>query len=116
MKGTPAHLPPVATRFKPGVSGNPGGQPKEKPFTDAYRKFSKYSLEKIKALDTEKLTGAEAVAIAMLREAIKGKPIAAQEATDRTEGKVKQTVEVEGGLAEAFAVAAERLASERGRR
>jgi hypothetical protein len=24
----PKHLPPVETRFKPGVSGNPGGKPK----------------------------------------------------------------------------------------
>jgi hypothetical protein len=116
MNRTPANLPPVETRFKPGVSGNPGGQPKEKPFTDAYRKFSKMSIEKIKALNTDELTAAEAVAVGILREGIKGKPVAAQEAADRAEGKVKQTVEVEGGLADAFVVAAERLASARGRR
>ena len=31
-------LPPIETRWKKGQSGNPGGRPKTKPLTDAYRK------------------------------------------------------------------------------
>lgn len=88
------HEPPIHSRFKKGQSGNPGGQPKEKPFTDAYRKFAKLSIAEIKALDVEKLTAAEAVAVGMLREAMKGKPAAACEAADRSDGKVKETLEV----------------------
>lgn len=33
----PRQNPPVATQFKPGQSGNPGGKPKTKPLTDRMR-------------------------------------------------------------------------------
>ena len=79
-------------RFKPGQSGNPGGRPKRKRITEALMD----ALETlVKAGDK---TAAEAVAVAMIRKAIKGDVKAATFIADRTEGKPAQTVKVEGGI------------------
>lgn len=88
--------PPEEHRFKKGQSGNPGGLPKRKPFADAYRRFAKMPIEEIEKLDPKKLTGAEGVALATIRDAIKGAVMAAKEAADRAEGKSIQTLELGG--------------------
>ena len=65
--------------WKPGESGNPGGRPKKKPLTDAYAAL----LAKPIPNDKEGRTFAEAIAQAMIKEAIKGKVNAASEIADR---------------------------------
>jgi len=80
------------TRFQPGVSGNPGGRPKSKLLSEAYKR----------ALEAEILTGkfkglteAEVIAQRLLDEAKKGKVNAASELADRVEGKPRQSYEVQ---------------------
>jgi hypothetical protein len=66
------------------------------------------TFEQIQSLDTSKLTGAQLVALATLKEAWKGKTMAAVEVTDRSEGKVAVEAKVETNvdLARAFRDAA----------
>jgi Family of unknown function (DUF5681) len=78
-------------QFKPGQSGNPGGRPK-RPLSDAYRDL----MDKIVPGDKEKRTFAELIALAVAKEAIKGKTQAAIEIADRVEGKSMQGVQVSG--------------------
>src|ERR1017187_9707883 len=96
-------LPEEAKPFmwKPGESGNPGGRPKKKPLTDAYAAL----LAKLIPNDKEGRTFAEAIAQAMIKEAVKGKVNAASEIADRIEGKSLQRVAVSDGdpLAELLA-------------
>src|SRR5207253_119120 len=79
-----------ATRFKPGRSPNPGGRPKSKLLSEAYRSL----LATVHPKDSEGRTYAELIAVGQLNEAIKGKTPAAKEAADRTEGPVTQQHEV----------------------
>jgi hypothetical protein len=78
--------------WKPGESGNPGGRPKTKLITEAYRAL----LDKPFPGDPQGRTGAELIALAMLKEAIKGKVNAASELADRIEGKAAQSVTLGG--------------------
>ena len=78
-------------RFKPGQSGNPSGRPK-KLLTEAYHAI----LGKQFPGDPKKRTFAELIAESMAKEAIKGKPQAAIEIADRTEGKTTQAHELSG--------------------
>src|ERR1700722_18271378 len=78
-------------RFKPGQSGNPSGRPK-KLLTEAYHAI----LGKKFPGDRKKRTFAELIAESMAKEAIKGKPQAAIEIADRTEGKTTQAHELSG--------------------
>jgi Family of unknown function (DUF5681) len=77
--------------FKPGQSGNPAGRPK-KLLTEAYHAI----LSKKFPGDPKKRTFAELIAESMAKEAIKGKPQAAIEIADRTEGKTTQAHELSG--------------------
>jgi hypothetical protein len=79
-------------KFKPGQSGNPGGRPKRKKITDALID----ALEVV--IKSGNKTAAEAIALAMVRKAIKGDVKAATFIGDRTEGKPMQAVKIEGGL------------------
>jgi hypothetical protein len=87
-KGVP---PPVGTGFKPGVSGNPGGRPKRTPVTDAMRDLlnSPHPAKKYKGK-----TYAEVLALKEVELAIEsGDMRAAQEITDRVEGRVPQSMQ-----------------------
>jgi hypothetical protein len=94
----------VATRFKPGESGNPKGRPKKKPLTE--------QLEK--QLDDPKQ--AAAAAKAMIGKAKKGDVNAFREVADRVEGKVAIPVEAKLDLGELWREVAESLAKAKGRR
>ncbi len=76
--------------FRPGVSGNPGGRPKLKILSDAYRDI----LGQLVPGDPEGRTYAEIIALGQAREAIKGKTQAASEIGDRTEGKARQAIDI----------------------
>ena len=83
--------PPGEHRWKRGQTGNPGGRPKKKPLTDAYARILK---RQVPAYVVRKLglkghpTYAEMIAMALAKEAIKGKVQAASEMADRVEGRV----------------------------
>lgn len=78
-----------ATRFQPGVSGNPGGRPR-KFISEAYERLAFQRDQE----DKHGRTYAELLAEAQFREAIKGKTQAAREMTDRLEGKATQPIEL----------------------
>ena len=77
--------------WKPGQSGNPGGRPKKKPLTEAYNLILKRRVPKdvlAKLALRGHPTYAQVIAMALAREAIKGKVHAAAEMADRVEGRV----------------------------
>ena len=78
-------------RWKKGQSGNPGGRPKSRILSDAYR----YKLEEPVPNDPEGRTWAELIAEAQVRDAVRGNVNAAREIADRTEGRAKQAIEFE---------------------
>jgi hypothetical protein len=93
-------LPPgmAEKMWKPGQSGNPGGRPKRKPLTDAYSALlgQTIPLDVARQLRiSEASTYAEVVAMALLKEAVKGKVNAAAELADRVEGRVMERVQVD---------------------
>ena len=75
--------------WKKGESGNPSGRPK-RPLTDAYNA----QLARVKDGDRQGRTYAQLIAEAQIKQAIKGNTMAAKEVADRTEGRVRQAVEV----------------------
>jgi hypothetical protein len=81
----------IPHRWKPGQTGNQAGRPKKKPLTDAYARILK---RQVPAEVVRKLglrghpTYAEMIAMALAKEAIKGKVQAASEMADRVEGRV----------------------------
>ena len=92
-------LPPgmAEKMWKPGQSGNPGGRPKRKPLTDAYSALLGQTVPPEIARQlriSETSTYAEVVAMALLKEAVKGKVNAAAELADRVEGRVMERVQV----------------------
>ncbi len=83
-------VPPPEHRFKPGQSGNPGGRPKTKLITQAYR-------ELLEQLDPEeRKTLAQKLARKAVDQALKGSLAALKEITDRTEGKSVQPLSHSG--------------------
>ena len=92
-------LPPgmVEKMWKPGQSGNPGGRPKRKVLTDAYTALLDQNIPPDLARKlqiSESSTYAEVIAMALVREAVKGKVNAAAELADRAEGRVMERVQV----------------------
>src|SRR5271168_4212991 len=88
-----------ASREKKGQSGNPGGRPRSKTLSDAYR----LKLEEPVPNDPEGRTWAELIAEAQVRDAVRGNVQAAREIADRTEGKARQAIEFEDKtMTEAF--------------
>ena len=81
-----------ATQFKPGNRANPGGRPKKTKITDATRAW----LEEIDPVTG--MTNAERVARAQGRQALKGSTGAFNALADRTEGKVVDRSETQGGI------------------
>jgi hypothetical protein len=81
--------------FMPGQSGNPLGKPKRKPLSDAYSALLGQTVPPEIARQlriSEASTYAEVVAMALLKEAVKGKVNAAAELADRVEGKITQPI------------------------
>lgn len=92
-------------QWKKGQSGNPGGRPKCKTLSDAYR----HKLEEPVPNDSEGRTWAELIAVAQVRDAVRGNVQAAREIADRTEGRPRQAIEFEDKtISQAF----ERMTSE----
>jgi len=83
----------TATRFTPGRSGNPGGRPRNKPYTDAYLKVADLSVAELQSLPDDSV--AVGIAKAMARAALEGKISAAVECANRAEGTPRQTVGIE---------------------
>lgn len=73
--------------FMPGQSGNPGGRPKKKPFTDALLQIL-----------SEKPSEAKEVVQGLLNIAKAGDSSAFKALADRAEGKVLQGIRMEGEL------------------
>jgi hypothetical protein len=76
--------------FKPGQSGNPAGRPKKALLSDALRRQLA-----ITAPGMPERTQAEAIASALISEAIAGNIAAAREICDRTEGRPMQSIGVD---------------------
>src|ERR1044071_4903172 len=88
--------PPVETRFKPGRSGNPGGNYKNTPkISNAYNRLLAMSLEELKAFRASNV--AEEIALKQVRAAVGNDASlqAVKEITDRTEGRAKQNMVIE---------------------
>lgn len=94
-------------RWQPGKSGNPKGRPKGTTISDAYRKILASKLPPgtdlpkafrsvLEKMVNEGATIAEFVALAQIKEAIKGRTGAASEIADRVEGKPKQQHQITG--------------------
>ena len=82
--------PPKETQWKPGQSGNPKGRPKSITLSEALRA----QLGQVMPGEDEK-TYAEKIALVLCEEATKGNVGAAKEIADRTEGKPRQTLDVD---------------------
>jgi hypothetical protein len=76
--------------FKPGESGNPKGRPKSVTLSEALRA----QLGQMMPGEDEK-TYAEKIALCLCDEAAKGNVGAAKEIADRTEGKPRQSLDVD---------------------
>jgi hypothetical protein len=81
----------IGHRFPKGTSGNPGGRPKMKLMSEAYK--AALELEEHAKFPVPR-TNAEAIAQKMVSEAKAGKVNAAGEITDRVEGKPRQAYDV----------------------
>jgi len=84
--------PPVASRWKKGVSGNPRGRPKKR---DILTSLLKEEIAKICPADREKRTWKELIVRATLQLAMKGNATALKEVWERLDGKVLQTEKVQ---------------------
>lgn len=94
MSGRTENLKP----WPKGVSGNPGGRPKQKLISDALRDGLAECIER------GDKTGAMLIADAIMGKAIKGDVGAAIFVRDSTEGKPVQAVKVEAKMDEATAL------------
>ncbi|MGB7728646.1 MAG: DUF5681 domain-containing protein [Candidatus Acidiferrum sp.] len=80
----------TAFRFKPGVSGNPGGRPRTRPISQRYRELMEQELPEIYRIKyglAEGATFADGIALAMAKDALEGKPAAVREIREAIEGK-----------------------------
>ena len=83
-------------RFKPGVSGNPGGRPKKRPISDRYAEIAEREMseeDRVKYGLPEGATYGDALAIVTFRAALAGKIEAAREVREAIEGKTPQRQE-----------------------
>lgn len=98
--GTPQNLRP----FRPGVSGNPGGRPRKRPISDRYERMADLEISdelvqilrlptglKVLLKTLERPTLGDAVALAQLLGATKGKTEAAKEVREAIEGRSSAT-------------------------
>src|SRR3990172_11664377 len=89
--------PPVASRWRKGVSGNPRGRPKKQ---DSLTSLLQEEIAKICPADQEKRTCKELIVRATLQLAMKGNATALKEVWERLDGKILQTEKVQFGGAE----------------
>lgn len=75
--------------FQPGVSGNPGGRRKERPYRDALRKVL---AEESDAAELQPKTKLEAVVRAHVTRAMAGDASSIVHIADRLDGKVPQAI------------------------
>ncbi len=80
----------IGKTFPKGVSGNPSGRPKLTKLTEALREQLAEEMP-----NAPERTIAEAIARTLIREAIGGNVQAIREIGDRTEGRPKQTLDVD---------------------
>jgi hypothetical protein len=80
----------IGNRFPKGESGNSAGRPKLTKLTDALREQLAEEMP-----NAPERTVAEAIARALIREAVSGNVQAAKEIADRTEGKPKQAIDLD---------------------
>lgn len=86
-------------RFRRGESGNPGGRPKRRQWTDALERFGDQPLPEPVRLALKlprSATWVDAGTVAAFRQVIKGNVQALKEVIDRVEGKAAQRIEVSG--------------------
>ncbi len=100
--------------WKKGQSGNPKGRPKK---TDCLTSLLAEEIDKVDPEDKHKRTWRELIVIATMRLAIKGNAAALKEVWDRMDGKVKDEVEMTGGvdLVQLLIAGRERVAKHRKR-
>ena len=84
----PGNTHGLATRFKPGESGNPAGRPRTKKLSEAIREG--LAADSAEPLPTD--TNAQIIAKQIIRQAKKGNLSAAVIAGDRAEGRPAQSV------------------------
>jgi hypothetical protein len=92
-KGKPENLKP----FQPGQSGNPGGRPRKRPISGRYAELAETELPEAlrKELSLPKgATYGDAIAMGLVRAAIKGETGAAREVREAIEGKATQRIEI----------------------
>ena len=80
-------------RWKPGVSGNPGGRPRRRPISERYAELAELPLPKkdrIKHGLPEGATYGDALVAFVFKAALKGNPYAAREIREAIEGKTGQ--------------------------
>lgn len=82
--------PPKQHQFRPGVSGNPGGRPRGRSLVNILREIGAEEDP-----DTRQ-TRLEQLGRALYAKAINGDVAAAQFIAERTEGKVKDVLKLEG--------------------
>ena len=82
----------IATRFAPGVSGNPGGCPKYKKYSDSLRAMVAADVNDKFPIQT----GADAIAHKVFKLAKRGNMGAIRELGDRCEGRPAQAIHVDG--------------------
>jgi hypothetical protein len=87
--------------FQKGVSGNPAGRPKSLTLSEAFRR----QLSQPVPGDEQGRTFAELIAVEMCQRAMTGDVAAAKEIADRTEGKPRQSVDVDMSIADWRAMA-----------
>jgi hypothetical protein len=88
--------------FQPGQSGNPGGRPKNTPYTDAHRKIAETPIKDIAIKPTDTVAVAQAKRLAL--KGYKGDVRSAQECANRTEGRVTQSVELSNPNGQTFEI------------
>lgn len=83
--------PPIDKQWKPGQSGNPGGQPQGTPKVSV----ALMRLLRTNVQDQFKVeTRADAIAARLFKSAMEGDTIATKELLNRTEGAVRQALDI----------------------
>jgi DNA-directed RNA polymerase specialized sigma54-like protein len=85
-----AHGNKIGNRFKTGETGNPSGRPKLTRLTEALREQLAEAMP-----NAPERTIAEVIARALIREGLGGNVQAIREIADRTEGKPKQSIDLD---------------------
>jgi hypothetical protein len=93
-------------RFKPGVSGNPGGRPKKRPISDRYLELTEQQLPeeyRAKLGLPEGATCGDALVAIMFKAALEGNIAAVREVREAIEGKTsprQETIDPENNRIE----------------